>query len=169
MAPSQGYKRLNDNMPTVISNLEELLLKAIFNSGIKPNERPVDSWFERRDLAGKRFAGKTPPCIDALYRGAKEGERNEHAIRLASFLANFRQIRADRVFETMRKLNKLNDPPLGEDELQSLVKSAMNGGYVYGCTDPLLKKNCLRDECPIAPANIAKMLSNEETERAETC
>ena len=167
MAPSQGYKRLNDNAPSIIQDLEGSLYEAMFKAGFKLEERKAEAWFERADLVGKRFTGKTPPCIEALYRGAKEGERNEHAIRLASFLANFRQIRADRVFETMRKLNKLNDPPLGEDELQSLVKSAMNGGYVYGCTDPLLKKNCLRDECPIAPANIAKTLSNEETERAE--
>ena len=67
----------------------------------------------------------------------------------------------------MRKINKLNDPPLEDQELQGIVKSAVNGGYVYGCHDALLKKNCNKDDCSIAPANIAKMLSKEETERAE--
>jgi len=167
MAPSQGYRRLNDNVPSVIQDLEDALLEAMFKASVKPKEQKADAWFEREDLAGKRFTGKMPPCIETLYRGAKEGERNEHAIRLASFLANFRRMRADRVFETMRKLNKLNGPPLEENELQAIVKSAVNGGYMYGCTDPILKKNCLRDECPIAPVNIAKMLSKEEIERAE--
>jgi hypothetical protein len=61
----------------------------------------------------------------------------------------------------MRKINKLNDPPLEDQELQGIVKSAVNGGYVYGCHDALLKKNCNKDDCSIAPANIAKMLSKE--------
>ena len=167
MAPSQGYRRLNDNTPSTVQGLEQSLYEAMLNAGTKPKDKKSEAWFERADLVGKRFSGKTPPCIEALYRGSKEGERNEHVIRLASFLANFRQIRADRVLETIRKLNKLNDPSLEESELQSIVKSAVNGGYVYGCTDPVLKKHCVRDECPIAPANIVKMLSAEETEKAE--
>jgi Fe2+ or Zn2+ uptake regulation protein len=167
MAPSQGYRRLNDNTPSIIKDLEDSLLQAMYDSGLKPKEQSADAWFERADLVGKRYNGKTPPCIEALYRGSKEGERNEHAIRLASFLANFRRIRADRVFDTLKKLNKLNDPPLSDNELQTIARSAMEGGYVYGCTDPVLKKSCLRNECPIAPANIAKMLSEEEIERAE--
>jgi len=169
MAPSAGYKRLNDNTPTTVPDLEAELYKAMHQAGFKPKpETPkTNAWFDRNDLAGKRFTGKTPPCIEALYNGAKEGERNEHAIRLASFLINFRKLRADTALEQMRKINKLNEPPLDDKELQSIVKSAVNGGYVYGCQDPLLRRNCRRDDCPIAPANIAKMLSQEEKERAE--
>ena len=167
MAPSQGYRRINDNTPTVVNDLEESLLQAMWKAGFKPEKPEAELWFDREDLTGKRFSGKTPPCIEALYRGTSEGERNEHAIRLASFLANFRRLRADHVQEQMRKTNRLNDPPLEDQELQAIIKSALSGGYVYGCQDPILKKNCRRDECPIAPANTAKMLSQEEIERAE--
>jgi len=167
MAPSRGYRRLNDNIPSVIQDLEGAVFEAMNEAGVEVKEKKTEAWFGKKDYVGKRFTGKTPPCIEALYRGAKEGERNEHAIRLASFLANFRKMRADRVLETMRKINKLNDPPLEERELQAIVKSAVNGGYVFGCTDPILKKYCVRDECSIAPVNIAKMLSKEEIERAE--
>jgi hypothetical protein len=90
MAPSQGYKRLNDNTLTIIADLEQELNKAMWKTGFKPETAKTESWFDRKDLSGKRFQGKTPPCVEALYKGAKEGERNEHAIRLASFLANFR-------------------------------------------------------------------------------
>jgi predicted transcriptional regulator len=169
MAPTQGYKRLNDNKPTVLLDLETELYEAMYKAGFKPKtETPkTEAWFDRKDLSGKRFTGKTPPCIEALYRGAVKGERNEQAIRLASFLANFRKIRPDNVLEQTRKVNRLNEPPLEDQELQGIIRSAVNGGYVYGCLDPFLKRNCCRDECPIAPANIAKMLSKEETERAE--
>ena len=167
MAPSRGYRRLNDNTPAVVNDLEDSMLQAIWKAGFKPEKTKAGAWFDREDLTGKRFSGKTPPCIEALYRGVKEGERNEYAIRLASFLANFRRLRADHVQEQMRKINKLNDPALDENELQAIVKSAVNGGYVYGCTDPILKKHCNRNECPIASKSIAKMLSKEELERAE--
>jgi Fe2+ or Zn2+ uptake regulation protein len=167
MAPSHGYSRINDNTPTIVQDLEESFYKAMFNAGMKTEERATEAaWFDREDLAGKKYSGKTPPCIEALYRGSKEGDRNENTIRLASFLINYRQTRPDRVLENLRKINKLNDPPLEEDELRGIVKSAVNGGYVYGCTDPILKKHCVRDECPIAPANIAKMLTPEEVEQA---
>lgn len=167
MAPSNGYTRTNDNTPTIVQDLEELFYRAMFSAGIRPKERTPDAWFDREDLVGKKYSGNTPPCIEALYRGSKEGGRNQNAIRLASYLANFRQARSDRVLENIRKTNKLNDPPLEENELQGIVKSAVNGGYVYGCTDPILKNHCTRDECPIAPANMAKMLTPEEAERAE--
>jgi Fe2+ or Zn2+ uptake regulation protein len=167
MAPSQGYRRLNDNAPTGVQDLEASLYEAIAKAGMKPKETKTNIWFDRADLAGKRYSGKTPPCIEALYRGAKEGERNENTIRLASFLANFRRIRADNVLPDIRRLNRLNDPPLEETELESIVKSAINGGYIYGCTDPILKKHCNSSECAIAPANIAKMLTAEEKETAE--
>jgi Fe2+ or Zn2+ uptake regulation protein len=166
MASSQGYKRLNDNSPSTVQDLESSLSEAMFKAGVKPKEQKADAWFERADLAGKRFTGKTPPCIEALYRGSKMGERNETTIRLASFLANFRQNRPDHVLETMRIINKLNDPSLEESELQSILKSSLNGGYVYGCTDPVLKKHCVRNECSVASANTAKTLSPEETVKA---
>ncbi len=167
MAPSQGYKQLNDNSPSTVADLETALFDAMNKAGFKTETTTTEAWFDRKDLSGKRFTGKTPPCIEALYRGAKEGERNEHAIRLASFLANFRKMRPPSVLEQMRKINKFFEPPLDDQELQGIVRSAVNGGYVYRCQDPFLKRNCCREDCPIAPANIAKMLSKEEIERAE--
>jgi len=167
MAPSSGYKRLNDNSLSTIADLEAELAEAMHKTGFKPQAVQTEAWFDRQDLSGKRFTGKTPPCVDALFRGAKEGERNEHAIRLASFLANFRKMRPTSVLEQMRKINKFFEPPLDDQELQGIVRSAVNGAYVYGCHDPFLQRNCSREDCPIAPANIAKMLSKEEIERAE--
>ena len=96
MAPTYGYKRLNDNTPTVLLDLEAEVYEAMHRAGFKPVQPTRrEIWFDRQDLAEKSYVGKTPPCIEELYRGATEGERNEHAIRLASFLANFRRMRPD--------------------------------------------------------------------------
>ena len=167
MAPTLGYKRLNDNTPTVLLDLEAEVYEAMHRAGFKPCQPARrEIWFDRQDLAEKSYVGKTPPCIEELYRGATEGERNEHAIRLASFLANFRRMRPDHVLEQLRKVNRIFAPGLEDRELQGIVRSAVNGGYVYGCQDPFLHRHCRRDECPIAPS-VTKTLSPEQIERAE--
>lgn len=43
MAPSLGYKRLNDNTPTEVEDLEALLYSALEKAGIKA-EKPVEVW-----------------------------------------------------------------------------------------------------------------------------
>ena len=168
MAPTQGYKPLNDNAPSILLDIESELYEAMYKAGLPPKTQTVktEAWFDRKDFSEKRFMGKTPPCIDALYRGAKEGERNEYVIRLASFLANFRRMRPDVVLEQVRKINRLYEVPLDDQELQGIVRSAVNGGYVYGCQDPFLSRFCQRDECPIAPS-VSRTLSSEQVERAE--
>ena len=170
MAPSQGYQKLNDNIPSILNDLEDELYQAMHQANFRPKvqSEASDAWFSRSDLNAKRFVGKAPPCIEALYRGVKEGERNENTMRLASYLANFCRTRPDHVLEQMRKLNKLNEPPLPDKELQGIIKSAVNGGYMYGCQDPILKIHCNREQCLIAPTNTQKPLTQQETQNAET-
>ncbi|MGQ9507089.1 MAG: primase C-terminal domain-containing protein [Candidatus Bathycorpusculaceae bacterium] len=168
MAPSAGYRRLNDNPPTIVHDLEDIFYRALYAVGVKAKETVEKRfWFDREDLASKRYAGKTPSCIDALFKGTSEGQRNEYAIRLASFLMNFRRVKPENTLKVMRSWNRFNTPPLAETELESVVKSAINGCYVYGCQDPILKQHCIREECPLASYNMEKLLAPEEVERAE--
>jgi hypothetical protein len=168
MAPSAGYKRLNDNTPTVVQDLEDIFYRSLYATGVKAKETVTRRfWFDREYLADKSYTGKTPPCVNALFRGTSEGQRNEYAIRLASFLLNFRRVGPDYALKRMRSWNRFNTPPLAEKEIEDVVKSVINGGYVYGCQDPILKQNCTREECPLASHNIAKLLTPDEIERAE--
>jgi len=78
MAPSAGYRRLNDNSPTVVQNLEELFYQALNIAGlnIKTTETPnIQFWFNREDLARQPYKGKNPPCINGLLKGTCEGQR----------------------------------------------------------------------------------------------
>lgn len=163
MAPSAGYKRLNDNQPTVVQNLEELFHHALNAVGMKTSSGQF--WFNREDLAKQPFKGKNPPCINSLFKGTCEGQRNEYAIRLASFMVNFKGLDPKYAFKRLREWNRFNNPPLGEKELENVVKSAIKGCYVYGCDDDVLKRNCNAEECPIAPK--IKQLTADERERAE--
>lgn len=148
MSPSQGYTKRNEIKPTVIQNLEETLRTAIETIGAKQPEDArsqkvlIDPIFEPKSSWKTPYKGDDPPCIKQLLRGTKEGQRNEVALRLASYYANVRQENPQKVLRKMRGWNKFNDPPLDPKEVESTVKNTVHGGYIYGCKDPILKSNC---------------------------
>lgn len=166
MSPSAGYKKLNDNTPTEIEDLEFLFYSALEKAGVKV-ERPAKLWFENEDLARQPYRGKDPPCVQALLRGASEGQRNEFGIRLASYYINFKQFSPKTVREDILKAwNRFNRPSLPWREVDDIVKSAIQGRYVYGCTDSILQQFCNKENCPIATKG--KAVFDEETkERAK--
>lgn len=159
MAPSEGYTRINDNMPTEKDDL------SVYFYELLGKEKPEIVWFEREDLKGKRYKGRNPPCINSLFRGTKEGSRNEHGVRLTSYLLNFRKYQPNSVLKIMKKWNKLNTPGLSTTELEDIVKSAIHGNYVYGCSDPILQELCNKEECPISKKVV--VLTQEEREKGE--
>jgi len=167
MAPSAGYKRLNDNPPTIVQNLEDAFYDAMGKAGCNIERQQSKVWFDSEDLASKPYKGKNPPCISGLFKGAAEGLRNEYAIRVTSFYLNFKRLQPKTVQKLLKNWNTFNDPPLPDKELENVFKSALHGRYVYGCTDQILRSLCNRDECSIAPKVLAKLLSPEEKERAE--
>ena len=149
MAPSQGYKRLNDNFPSIVQDLENLLYEALYAAGVKPKQEKAEAWFDREDLAVKPYEGKNPPCITELMKGVSQGLRNEAAIRLSSYLVNFRGMGTEKALWHLKRWNKLNSPSLTEEELLEVFKSSLKG-YVFGCNDPLLKNYCAEGiYCPL--------------------
>jgi predicted transcriptional regulator len=148
MAPSQGYKRLNDNTPTVVQDLEDLFYKALYTIGVKAEKSPI-AWFDREDLTVKTYEGDHPLCIRELLKGVDQGLRNEAAIRLSSYLVNFRGMGTEKALWHLKRWNKLNSPSLTEEELLEVFKSSLKG-YVFGCNDPLLKNYCAEGiYCPL--------------------
>jgi len=165
MAPSQGYRKFNDNLPSEVQDFEDLLLKALYNAGIQGQPKKDSSWFDREDLANKMYKGQNPPCINKLAKGTSEGLRNEYGIRLASYYLNFRGYQPQTVQKMMKEWNRLNNPALDALELDSTIRSAAQGNYVYGCHDSILEKACNREECPIAPKTV--VLTEEQKKNAE--
>jgi len=163
MAPSEGYRRLNDSTPTIIENLEERFFRVLKRLGIELDRRP---WFNWKEQAGEEYSGRPPPCIKALARGTEEGSRNEHGIRLASYFINFLQATPNIAKNRLKEWNNRNSPPLKPKECKEILRSAVLGGYNYGCTDDVLQRYCKRDECPIAPYIMTKLMTEEEREDA---
>ena len=161
MWPSEGYQRLNANTPTEVNNLTE-----IFHKALNIQEKKVQVWFNRKDLNEKPYRGETPYCIKQLEKGTTEGSRNEYGIRLASFYGNFKQYKPESCLKMLRVWNKFNEPNLEEKEMNALLRSALQGSYVYGCNDPILKSVCNHEQCPLA-VKEKKALSESEKANAE--
>lgn len=163
MSPSKGYKNINDNTPTTVADLTELFRGILESVGVK---------FQKADLnkttvcfIDRTYKGPSPPCITKILRGTKEGLRNEHGIRLASYLLNFRGYPIPTAEAIMKKWNKYNDPPLTQKELELILRSAAHGSYVYGCDDLILKEFCKKNECPLAIVKVE--VTKKEREEAE--
>ena len=163
MAPSEGYKKLNDNTPTTVPDLTELFRGILESIGVK---------FPKDDVTkttvcfiDQPYKGGNPPCINKLLRGTKEGLRNEVGIRLASYLLNFRGHGISTVEKLMKKWNNYNDPPLSRTELNTILRSAAHGSYVFGCDDPILKTFCKKEECPLKPIKVE--INEKQKQEAE--
>jgi len=77
MAPSTGYKRLNDNMPTELENLHFKFEEALEKSGLKPKSTKVQPSYVRK---GKKKAKQVRYCCET----ALERDRHiSHLMRLA--------------------------------------------------------------------------------------
>jgi hypothetical protein len=160
MAPSQGYKKLNDNPPTKVEDIEDLLISALYTTGIY-TKKTTKQWFnlEKTDNA---FKGKNPPCVHELLKGVEEGERNEAAIRLSAYFVNFLQLEPKKAKAKLDFWNNnLNNPKLPSQELDAVFSSAIKGKYVFGCDDPMLKDNC--DEK--IPCLLRKTTEPKETKK----
>ena len=166
MAPSTNYRRLNDNIPTEIESLQLMFEEVLTREGLRIKKKQF--WFDREDLSETKYKGEIPPCLAELSRGADEGLRNEYAIRLAGYYLNFRKNSPKFAKKYLKEWNRdCNIPPLDDKELDSIFTSALRGGYVYGCNDPILWKNCDRTKCHIGTKAKPK-LNDEEKSKAET-
>jgi hypothetical protein len=147
MSPSKGYRENNDAEITVVEDLEFLFFEALQKCGLVLPKNS-NQWFG----AGKPkkfYNGSNPPCINGLMQnGSKMGERNNTAIRLWSYLLNFKGMQEDEAWKIISEWNNHNSPPLTEAELNSSFASAAKHGYVYGCQDGILQQYC-SEECTL--------------------
>ena len=119
-------------------------------------------WFNCEKTVEK-YKGPNPPCIRNLLNGVSEGIRNESAIRLASYLLNFKGLNIEDAWRILKEWNKRNAPALPEKELKNVLESAAKGGYVYGCNDEILSRHCDKLRCPFKSFNGVP-LENAEKE-----
>jgi len=102
------------------------------------------------------YNGKNPNCIEKIKRGVKKGARSNAGIVYASYLYNFRQLKADHAYYLFRLWNLKNKPRFDENELRLIFEQAVKGGYVFGCEHEYVKEFCNKEGC---------VFNNEEGKR----
>jgi DNA replicative helicase MCM subunit Mcm2 (Cdc46/Mcm family)/predicted transcriptional regulator len=106
-------------------------------------------WFGHEAKETEAYKGEAPACINHILKGAKEGLRNESAIRLASFWLNFCKEAPEKVKTQLSEWNLRNKPPMEEKELETIFQSVLRGGYNYSCEDQILKNHCPKEGCKL--------------------
>ncbi|MEM2936040.1 MAG: hypothetical protein QW231_02565, partial [Candidatus Bathyarchaeia archaeon] len=130
-------------------NLMRLWEALVYGAETEEDGFPVSK--ERRPKVGKPYQGTDPPCIINLWNlRLREGEgRNEAALRLFCYLHNFKGFEAFKAIEIVKAWNARQIEPLGDRELESVIKSGASKGYVFGC-EGMEAYGCDRKACPLA-------------------
>ena len=103
MAPSKGYVRLTDNPPTEVDSAKTLFNQLIVKLGGKPKREIVD--------------------VKRLLKGVKVGERDNAAIRLATWYRK-KGLSPEETLKKLLEWDQRNEAPLGLKTLKEKVKSA---------------------------------------------
>jgi len=105
------------------------------------------------------------PCVKTILRGVEPGFRNEAGIRLAAYWLYHKHESREVTWDLLKAWNRRNKPPLPDTEIKSIMKSALRGGYEYGCKgfkeikacDSDVEKNCpIKDALRIRKVEVVK-------------
>ncbi len=90
-----------------------------------------------------------PLCIQEMLKTpAKEGNRHNTALRIASYLYRAGK---ENVLQIMLNWNNLNKPPLPEKEIEYLVQYLKEKQYKFSCSDEIISNFCpflKKSKCP---------------------
>jgi hypothetical protein len=146
-----------------ITDLSTALYKRAKELGYKA-EQPVHTEWLTTTFHENGWKGDEPPCITTLVQTpCKKGERDETAMRIAAYYANFcfdTQKARDKMTSWHTKIEQSTDYPL--KQALAKIEHVRNNKYVYGCNDPFLSRYC-QDNCKFKLGKKAKtILANPE-------
>jgi len=134
-----------------VSDVEEAIWEQAEKLGVKRESFLAD----KDDL----------PCVKTILRGVEPGLRNEAGIRLAAYWLYYKHESREVTWDLLKAWNRRNNPPLPDTEIKNIMKSALRGGYEYGCKgfkeikacDPEIEKNCpIKDALRIKKVEVVK-------------
>jgi hypothetical protein len=160
----QAYRFLNPNVKGIasVADLEESVWCKAQELGVKPPEPLFEE--ESAEHPGQPYTGEDPPCIAKLMEGVEEGQRNEAAIRLASFHLKFKHVTdQEKVLNLLERWNRRNRPPLPSRELMEVVRNAAALERGYGCRH--LRPWCNEQACPLKRRASLRRDAEQEAER----
>ncbi len=146
-----------------ITDLPTALVKRAKELGYKADTPAQTEWLTTNFSNG--WTGNEPPCITQLVQTPSiKGERDETAMRIAAYYANFcfdLQKARDKMTSWHTKIEQSTDP-YSLTQALSKIEHVRNNKYIYGCNDPYLSRYC-KETCQFKLGKKAKtMLINPE-------
>lgn len=130
LAPSYGYKRLNDNPPTIKEDINTLFMEK-FGVEIKPEINQLN--LVPDETLEKLLDFLKPEDKFNFLIERKEGDRNNYTYMLSCLLLNKYHCDPNFAWQIVLKYNfEKNKPPLDLKELKIIFDSAKKRGHVYG-------------------------------------
>jgi len=104
------------------------------------------------------YKGDDPPCIEKLIRTkAKLGERDEKALRIAAYYANFKgdvQTAREKINRWYDNVEQSTSNPFSINNALAKISHVRKNKYVFGCNDPFLREYC--KPCPLGQKTLIK-------------
>ena len=136
-----------------VSSLDEVTRISVpeeeVAAAVQEAHKRESGWMERFASKGRGYSGEDPPCVRFWFSGVDPGNRNNVAIRLASYYRNFAKLDLDTTLTRTVEWNARNAEPLERAEITNIVGSADKGGYNYSCEDEFWKQGCRQESCPL--------------------
>lgn len=114
-------------------------------------EKKIKAASERKPVSDADFKRlkDLPPCVKyVLNNDVLKGQRNNTAIALTNFFQQQRYTE-DEIIEILATWSETRcDPPLDENEITSVINSALKHQYKFGCSTLSLISECEKDSCP---------------------
>ena len=142
-----------------VVNLREAIIKRALDLGENIREKRD---FDETKWLNLRFGykGNEPPCITELMRAqAPVGERDERALRITCYYANFCNdinLAREKLIRWYDNCEKSETDPFSLADALMKIETAQKGNYVFGCDDWLLSKYC--SPCPLGESRFIEQI-----------
>lgn len=125
-------KKTSDLKPLLTVDAESiwnnLLDKAYKIKGLKKKKS--------RDITkkgNKKITGSNPECIKKILIGVSKGKRNDTAFVLTQYYAHWKNLDSEKTKTLVHNWNKNNNPMIPENELDTVINSAISSDKKIGC------------------------------------
>ena len=110
------------------------------------------------------YRGPNPPCVIRALKGVPEGRRNDTCLWLAAYLINLRGLSVSKAREILYAYADRCTPPFNHREVDACIKSVVEHGYVFSCSNPRVAVFCdasAFESCPLKGRRFKEVIKIE--------
>ena len=156
------YEFVNATSPDDMPELKEQNTKLIWTQLVNRVSKLKGIQLTVADMP-ERLDDIDAPCVANMLDGVKKGKRNDTAFALTQYYRYVKKLSPTETEMMVKGWNDSNKPSLSKQEIETVIKSAINGKKQSGCTKIRSLGFCpykITRDCPFLNKNIkAKIFS----------